>query len=276
MNVSRPYRRQAAGFSLTELLVVLGVIALMAGIIVPTALSRRNLSTANMRTASRELYALLAATKVYAATHNVPTAVVYGIREMGDSHLGKRIQVIDSVAVVRGFKDPDEVAALQRDLGVAGKAAADYFRPITHEQGNFNRLSNNVALLPLVYDEPDWVFDEHEMSISAKETGFVPVRLTRVEEGGVVVFDPNHDFNGARSFPGLAFPAHVFLPSGIMRKPAEASERLKLHVGPMPDEALSLRFETTDGAVNTGRPRFMQLFLFPSTGRVAIAERDAR
>lgn len=273
MNVSRPYRRQAAGFSLTELLVVLGVIALMAGIIVPTALSRRNLSTANMRTASRELYALLAATKVYAATHNVPTAVVYGIREMGDSHLGKRIQVIDSVAVVRGFKEPDEVTALRDYLQKTDpqKDITSYFRPITHEQGNFNRLSNNVALLPLVYDEPDWVFDEHEMNISAKETGFVPVWLARVEEGGVAGLDPLRDFESPR-----AFPAHVFLPSGIMRKPAGASERLKLHVGPMPDEAPSLRFETTDGAVNTGRPRFMQLFLFPSTGRVAIAERDAR
>jgi prepilin-type N-terminal cleavage/methylation domain-containing protein len=285
MNVRHSYQRRT-GFTLVELLVVLGVIALLTGIVVPTVLSRRNQTTTAMRTSARELYALLAAAKVYAATHNVPTAVVYGLTEkMDDSHWGTTIQVIDSVAVVRGFKTPEEVKALKRDVTPLSGPLDSYFQPIAHEDGSFNRLSNNVVLLPLVFDDNRWVFDDDTLFITEKDTGFVPVRLARSEEiaGAEIGATKYIEISPLSKYPyeddspdNIVFPAHVFLPSGIMKKPLGGSERFKLHVGPRPDDSEEVRFEKTAGALDYGQPKYVQIFLYPSTGRVAVAESEPR
>ena len=66
----------AAGFSLVELIVVLAVIGILAGISIPVV---RMFSQNDLQRGVRPLTSMLRAARVYAATFNVNTAVVYEI-----------------------------------------------------------------------------------------------------------------------------------------------------------------------------------------------------
>ncbi len=70
----RETRRGARGYSLVEVLVVMGIMAIMMGITIPAVMM---FSQSDSDRGAREVYTLLRAARVYASTYNVNTAVIY-------------------------------------------------------------------------------------------------------------------------------------------------------------------------------------------------------
>ncbi len=89
-----------------ELLVVIVIIGLMAGIAIPTFARFGFFSRNETQIAAAELYKLLNASKVYAATYRVNAGLAYGIELKRDSLSGLALEAIDAVAMVYRLPDP--------------------------------------------------------------------------------------------------------------------------------------------------------------------------
>ena len=69
--------RRAGGLTMVEILVVVAIIAIMAGVAIPSFARMGLLWKNDLQSSARELYTLLTAARIYATTYNVETAVVY-------------------------------------------------------------------------------------------------------------------------------------------------------------------------------------------------------
>lgn len=92
-------RHSAPGFSLVELLVVLAVIGIIGGISIPIV---RMFSQNDLQRGVRELHTVLRAARVYAATYNVNTAVIYQLNTgvMDDTVRRQTVRCLQAAAVV--------------------------------------------------------------------------------------------------------------------------------------------------------------------------------
>ena len=281
MTRQHPYRRpRNAGFTLVELLVVLTIVAVMAGLITGFFYGSGYFSDRALGATARQLYALLEAAKVYASANNVDTAVVYGVDWVRDSQSGDAVQVVTSVAVARQVKGAlEETAMGSLDLQRA-------YVPLAGEDGQFSLLRGESVILPFPLDpnvtsqrfDPNYVGfyevllydivddDDDPDAIQLKSQPIVPTRE----------YDPRADAANLAN----TFPAHVFRPAGMLRTVSgddqAQRERFTLHVGPRPDAPPSERFDPDReerGELDADAPRYVPLFLYKSTGRVRIAER---
>jgi prepilin-type N-terminal cleavage/methylation domain-containing protein len=132
--------RERHGMSLVELIVVLAIIAILAAIAIPTFSKLGFFSRNEVQSCARELYALLRAAKIYAATWRVDTALVYGISLRLDSVTGQAVEAIDSAAMV--YKIPQDV--LEKSAMYTGLDANYLSVPIV--------LWDSVS--PTFYDHP--------------------------------------------------------------------------------------------------------------------------
>jgi prepilin-type N-terminal cleavage/methylation domain-containing protein len=70
-------QQKVAGLTLVELLVVLSILAVMAAVAIPSFARMGYFSKNEVQNSSRELYAMLKAAKVYAATYRVSAGIAY-------------------------------------------------------------------------------------------------------------------------------------------------------------------------------------------------------
>lgn len=116
----------AAGFSLVELIVVLAVIGILAGISIPVV---RMFSQNDLQRGVRELNSLLRGAKVYASTYNVNTAVIYQIAPfpVDDTILGQTVRVLSGATVV--YQLPKDAGTSYAGLYVPTPEFGGDFRP---------------------------------------------------------------------------------------------------------------------------------------------------
>jgi hypothetical protein len=226
-------RRESAGLTLVELLVVLGMIGVISAVVVPIAI-RNGWSTASKTAfAARELFTILKAARVYASTYNVETAVAYGGVLVEDSELkrdpsiNRIVPVADSVVLARRLK--------REELIFYGLGAnnTDIFVPLRSEEGVYRKLPKEMVVLPDLFETTGAAPIE-------STRGLEPVRVYDVDGG--VYFQPRADY----ALPGAApssFPAHRFLADGSMRAP-EGVQRFRFRVGARPDAAYKDRFHS--------------------------------
>lgn len=253
---SRRYSREA-GITLVEMLVVIGIIALIAGITVPTMARYGFMFGNRLQNASREVYSTLRAAQIYAASNRVDTAVAFMYRTDLDSQTGVERQILDGYAILRRIT-PQEIDVWSNVFTTAHNL--DWmFVPLQTPEGSFTRIEEGTSVL-IDYDNP----------------GTISMRGLE----GVQVFapEPNGVFRFITPTPGIDYPldslpnsfgAFIFSPGGVMVSTA-LPERFEVRMGLLPSEEADLRH--VDDA-NT-EERFIQIELYKSTGRVKIAKKQ--
>ncbi len=227
-------RRDTAGLSLVELLVVLGMIGVISAVVVPAYIRSGWSGAGKSAFAARELFTILKAARVYASTYNVETAVAYGGALIADSELSGSpcVPVADSVILARRLKREELIAynlpANSRDI----------FVPLSSADGVFRPLPKQMAVLPDLFE-----VDATDVS----KTGLMGIQLYDVNAPGYL--DPRADGCSGLGILDYAldtlvptsFPAHRFLPDGSMNA-SGSLQRFRIRVGARPDAPYKDRF----------------------------------
>lgn len=259
------------GYTLVEMLVVIALIAALAGLAIPAIARAGGFLSDDPNIAARELYASMRAARVYATTYRVNTAVVYGVTDPAatvDSVTGVNLRVIDSYGLARQLTREE-----RESLGIT---AENVFTMIQDRQAYFRRLpadsciasiDNSYELTPGI--EADGTFRE----------GLVPVGLVELDTTSVpptyLPVPPIH----VTAFGPDAFPAHVFTPSGFMEPESSPVARFTVNVARMPDASLEERYTIAPGdedpqtgtTLPNGQLKVpVRIELFRTTGRVKM------
>lgn len=220
--------------TLVELLIVLAIVAMMAAVAIPTFSRLGFLSGNQVQNCAREMYAVLRATKIYAATYRVNTALAYQISPFQDSLTGGTTDAVNAIAMVYTIEE------------------WDYYVPVPSAESTrfgaavFKTLVKDTAVL-----------------MSSFESGSdTPIQI---KNGGDFV-GLDEDASGLiERDEAEIFSAHVFLPSGRIAA-GNAPERFEVHVGFAPDQSPEERFNDA-----THTERTITIELYRATGRVKIA-----
>lgn len=294
------------GYTLTELLVVIAIFALLTGIAIPTLTRAGAFVRNDPNIAARELYSSLRGAKVHAATYRMDTAVVYGLSVVQDSVTGTPTVVIDSYAIARRMSDqewkmlqdqasdpvlsdPDrDPVALPPEPDVAPA-----FVIVSSQEAVWRELPAQACVLSInnVDEPPPGIIAD----IQTEREGLRPITVYTSYEGvdsdnttvrtmyaniqpGPALENQLPAASGlSAAVRALAFPAHIFKPSGIVEPQDSPVARFTLNVGPVPDASLQDRFAVAPGDVNpkTGEPVAegvlkspVRIELFRTTGRV--------
>lgn len=264
-------RRFRHGFTLVELLVVLALISLVAGIAVPTIVRVAAQNRNALRETALDLQEMLRATRVLAQTRNLETAVVYmigGEQLVTANGSGGFVTYIDGITAAR--------RPSLEELTTAGfRNEADLLDVVSAKYG----FQPGILMVPVPVRGPEVrllrgngvLFDLQTAQIP--EAGgnrlITPAAVNAIEEemGVVPVFllDREAFFNPDRAVPradrvvlveprtavlspgstgagtvlnlsfgnALAFPGHVFRPNGALRTNS-SRQRFELIVGASP------------------------------------------
>jgi len=269
-------RAAAEGITLVELLVVLTILGLMAAIVIPTFARFGFFSRNETQLGARELYKVLSATRVLAATNRVDTAVAYAVTsKRQDSLTGEYPKSIESYAVVQNVPEGYKL------LGVDGNEVTDKstralaFVPVEgmQEAATFRPMPQGTALLA------QDAYGDGENPLRGSLKG-IHIYLGEYE------YDPSQRYWLFRASEELTqadgtydFPAHVFTPSGRMEWSNSDKERREINVGYPPDADPVERFASPDSVdpqnVRLSDFRTIKLELYRGTGRVQIVREES-
>lgn len=253
MSVWRNRARARAGMTLVEMLIVVAIIAVMASVAIPTFARLGFLSRGELQNTSHELFALLRASRIYAATYRVNTGIAY------DVTIRNSMQTINSVAMVYELPGTDLYApVVDGRNGPMFRQFPTYIGILAH------------GILDSDTDVPDIECEFPRQSLKAIQI-VDEYTVERDVFGNIVAYTrlaPHHEFlpSPANEVPD-EFPAHIFEPSGRMASdPAGAAERNTIALGFTPDADPRERFvnelDASDGK------RTIPIDLYRSTGRV--------
>ncbi|NLV40147.1 MAG: prepilin-type N-terminal cleavage/methylation domain-containing protein [Candidatus Hydrogenedentes bacterium] len=239
----------AAGFSLVELIVVLAVIGILTAISIPVV---RMFSQNDLQRGVRPLTSMLRAARVYAATYNVNTAVIYEIAPfpVDDTILGQTVRVLSGAMVV--YQLPKD----------AGTSYAGLYVPTPQHGADFQPFISGYCVLlqkpPDSYDQPpsglkynvtgdpppdgpDYKpFFFQAADAGTKELGMAPVRVYRS------YIDPQLAVREAEFAAADVeiYLGHIFDGKGSLLSD-EDKQRFRILFAPMPDEPREERMWTS-------------------------------
>lgn len=286
-------KKGARGFTLTELLVVVAIGALVTAAAIPAIANLGIFSRNELKGTARELYSLLQAARMYAASQNVNCAVVYVL----DNYETPEARPTNDPGLAAPVMDPDPTvnrpvrlivgAALMYELPASSKGFQHKYVPVPGDEGNFQTFQRGMVIpLELSKRYSDDVADNIGQLYSLDTPRLDPSQnLTGVAQIGLTVVPMYPEGHGA-NVPG-ALPedpaalndfqyllAHVFTPAGKLTEntnlgaPKLSKERFTFFVTPPPDTDSSERFDTNGKIVN------VPIEINKSSGRIRLSPRD--
>ena len=262
--------RDMRGFTLVELIIVLALVGILAGISVPTIARMGVFSHSDTQDAAREAVNLLKAARLHAATYRVDTALVYAVNARPDSEFGQgdRYRIVaDGLGIARRMSDEE-----MESLGLSG---VDAFVLLRNEEGQMQALAHGATIR---------IFNETDEYVAPSDTFDLPtdavlqeILVARALKPIAVYIDSDGVFSQVSprtpGSPNIAlgytdvdyFPAHVFGLSGQVRSSSDKM-RVQLSVTPAPDAPTVERFTENGQEVVP-----IDVELFTATGRVKVA-----
>lgn len=264
-------RIRKAGVTLVEMLVVLAVIGVLSAVLIPLAIRGGWGAGSETAFAARDVFTLLKAARIYASTHNVETALVYGGNIVRDSEMALDsstfpdpcVAIVDSVVLARRLTREEMIRI--NELPGTNPFWIDrnyYFTPVNTADSTFRTMPKQTALLTDMFQ----VDESTGTPISA--TGLSGIMLFDPSEGESGEFltprndrctDPNaspaldYVLDGLPRVDDVAgtfsFPAHRFMPDGTLRVPENfGPQRIRFRVGALPDRTYDDRFGSSADA----------------------------
>lgn len=273
-------RSRAAGVTLVELMVVMGILAIIGAAAIPTLAKLGAFSSDAKGDGARELQNMLKAARVYAATFRVDTAVYYTLAEKDDavSDDGTVIDVIDGFGLARALTDKErreQRVALAAAWGLSGDGLETMldraFFPVQGREGAL-RLMPYGACLP-------------NPAPITNHLGMQSINLYMDEDLDGNPFNEDLNLDGSAGDPAwprvrrttpdfleydvaYGFPAHVFRPTGEVLVGYGVPPRVVLEVSPSPDAPLDEQYVEYVSASDNNPVDPVPVQLYAATGRV--------
>ncbi|MCP4645173.1 MAG: hypothetical protein GY851_32325, partial [bacterium] len=233
-------------------------------------------SRGGVNDSTRQVYTILRAARVYAATFREDTAVFYTETwpEDSDTGLPTDVAVMDGLGVARRLPETHDLyeniqadlASLSADVSIPSEEIDDALDNVF-----FMVQAPEVQIQPLSEGACARVFLSETMYTAHLNyvclydlRGWVPEDLADVPP----LIEPREN-PYAPGAPRITFPAHVFRPSGMLDGAYGDSGRTLLWVGAAPDAPLEDRYFENEG---TDYETLSIVELHPATGRVKISE----
>jgi len=226
---------RAGGLTMVELVVVVAIIAIMAGIAIPSMARMGLLWRNDLQASARELYTLLRAARIYASTYNVETAVVYSTYNPE----GNTPNNLRAAALM--YQHPT--------LTVGGESRQLLFVPVaSRDEGQLRPLPGNTGLESEMFPQDKPGFEKVKVLFTNSTT--YPEWLASPDEQG-------------------DYYANVFEPSGRLRNGER--ELYRLHVCYTADAGIDERLVDPELGENGYNLRTININIYRATGRVEIA-----
>ncbi len=271
-------RASKTGFSLVELLIVLAIIAILAGISIPLFARSAFLQDSDLQNGSRELYAMLRAAKIYAVDHHVDTAVVYNLTRKADSLDNDNLLTVGvGMFVARGLS-PKE----RRALDYTEDEARYIFVRVRDSEGEYNAMTDGTCVLNIADKGlTEWVSGITWVNVHESGDDGLQAKLE-----APWLMDPNVPPDPNLPTDPLLFPAHIFTSSGTMVSSRQIStQSIQLMVAPIPtaDPQERANYDASgeivyvdskeDADTDPDHPdyRYIGVEIKPTLGRVKIA-----
>jgi len=281
--------KNAHGFTMVEIMVVMAILAILSSLAIATFTRAGLFARDDLQKGARELYGLLRAARIYAATYRVNTAVVYNLDNFvhpdanpGNSP-GLSAPVMDSVT--GGLVRVIQAAAIMYQVPEAAGFNVTQerpFVPVPNEKGSFLPFPGGIVLLlgdavtnqayynsirprfAPVYDPSDSAYLEN-----LNEGLGMNTRVLLCLDGTGPYAPPGSD---DWLYPVTAeFPAHVFQPSGRLETTG-GKERYVIYVAHSPDAMADVRLsDPGSGPSLDAGVVHIPIEIFKSTGRAEIA-----
>jgi len=299
------------GYTLTELLIVLAIIAMLSGIAIPAVIKIGGFMSKKSDAAARDLYGVLRAARISAISYRKDTAVVYLVSTHPDNYNGAQSYVIDGYGTaVRATKA--QYATITSDTRYENLRDDEVFVLAQDPQAKFREMPRDTAVIGhLTAQEEQTLAAQEELAFGERRYWDRPPQsIVEFKNGIDDVSDRAHLYDGLQS-RGMrvvylfhiaegsdnlepldtlssltmdtsatplnnAFPAHVFMPTGELGVPGNSlapwKERITIAVGPAPDAPKEDRFtETTEETGQAVMAAPVRIEVYRSTGRVQIA-----
>jgi prepilin-type N-terminal cleavage/methylation domain-containing protein len=278
------------GLTLTELIVVMAIIAVLAAVAVPSFVRLGFGARDEVNRSASELYSMLRAAKLYAVTYRVNTAVVYNLDNyqsaatnpantpglaaaITDTVTGGLARTITGAAIMYQLRD-------SRQNYLDGSGGEDAFVLVPQADTEFRALPEGAAVLLVDPDTGQLLYSSHRPRYEG-DSGDVAGGPAVLGMRGITAILSGGPW-GDGPVRSEQFLAHVFTPAGKLDAPPISAgnmpterQRLRILVGPGPAldpevrliDASFYGFVRSDGSLNLVA---IPVEIYPTTGRINL------
>lgn len=274
------------GLTLVELIVVLAIVAALSALAIPGLARLGAFSNDSLPRASRELFEMLSAARIYATTWNVRTAVVYnldnyqsptvnptndpvpGTNFTVDSVTNQQVRYISAASMMYALPNSegrygDAIVAAGSAAGLVNKRE-DAFVPAAGKEWQWKLFDDEIVLLLMDPISGTKLYDDFSPRYRCSADNMLGLAEVGLYPGLPVILDFESLDNAARNGESATtqgqyvshFVAHVFSPDGQLVHDASAfrcanqnvrvKERYTFYMGYRPDEPFDRRLTNAE------------------------------